>query len=75
MTSESAAPTTLRDYLETSDMTAGALAELIPCSRSYISRIASGGASPGYKMACRIEAVTYGVVKKQLWFPDREEVT
>lgn len=65
---------TLKEFLDSSDITDQELAELIPCSRSYITRIANGSASPGYKMAARIQEVTHGMVSKAIWFPEKEEI-
>lgn len=65
---------TLREYLDASDLTDGELAELVPCTRSYITNLANGKQTPSYRMAMRLEVVTHGMVSHKNWFPDREEI-
>lgn len=46
------------------------LASEIPCSTPYPSMLAAGKAHPSYKMACRIEQVTGGMVPRTNWYPE-----
>jgi len=60
---------TLKEYIEASNLTYEAFAQLIPCSSTYPWMIAHGRANPGFRMACRIEAVTGGIVSRTNWYP------
>lgn len=63
----------LEKYLQTHGLTRAEFAAQIPCSEAYISMIARGKASPGWKMAKRIQAVTMGMVKTSIWFKTDED--
>lgn len=62
---------TLEEWRLISGLTYADIAELIPCSKTYPGMIARGKVTPGFKMACRIEEVTQGLVPRTNWFPDR----
>jgi hypothetical protein len=59
----------LRQWLELRGMAASAFSALVPCSISLPGQWIRGVATPSYRMACRIEQVTDGVVPRTLWFP------
>jgi plasmid maintenance system antidote protein VapI len=58
---------TLAEYIETMGLTQAAFAQKVPCSEAYISMIIKGK-RPGWKMACRIENVTGGLVPLSNWY-------
>lgn len=64
---------TFEQWIKASNLTYEAVARLIPCSSSYPHMLATGKASPSFRMACRIEAVTNGLVPRTNWFPVEEK--
>lgn len=60
----------LKDYIQSGQATYSGLAREIPCSQPHIWDIANGKANPSFKMACRIENVTSGIVPRTLWYPN-----
>lgn len=60
---------TLKDYIEQSNLSYEGFAQLVPCSPTYPWMIANGKANPGFRMACRIEALTGGQVPATNWYP------
>ena len=59
----------LGEYLEATGITKTDFAALIPCAYSFPGMLINGKARPSFKMACRIEQVTGGVVSRDLWYP------
>lgn len=59
----------LKQWLELAGMSASAFSRLIPCSVSLPGQWARGDATPSYRMACRVEQITDGMVPRTLWFP------
>lgn len=64
---------TIKEYIEWmnkkgEDINFSTIAEKIPCSPTYISKIANGKVNPGYRMAARIEQITDGMVTKANWY-------
>ena len=64
---------TLKEYIDASNLSYEGFAQLVPCSPTYPWMIANGKANPGFKMACRIEALTGGVVPRTNWYPDAQD--
>ena len=60
----------LEEWRVMSGLTFADIAELIPCSKPYPGMIARGKVRPGFKMACRIEEITNGLVPRTNWFPE-----
>ncbi len=60
---------TLEEYLTSSEMTKSDFAKMVPCSYSLPGMWIKGKANPSYKMACRIENVTKGLVPRTNWYP------
>lgn len=60
---------TLQEWLDASDLTYSALARLIPCSTAYPRMMAQGLSRPSYEMARRIEEISGGAVRRELWYP------
>jgi transcriptional regulator with XRE-family HTH domain len=61
---------TLREYLQSHGLTSEAFAKLVPCSDSYPWMLANGKATPGWRMAKRIERITGGAVPASNWFKE-----
>ena len=61
----------LDDWARYTGLTYTDIAKLIPCSQPYPGMIASGRAKPSWKMACRIEEISNGLVPRTNWFEDR----
>lgn len=59
----------LKEWLELSGTSASAFSRLIPCSVSLPGQWVRGDANPSYRMSCRIEQITDGMVPRTLWYP------
>lgn len=60
---------TLKEYIQQNPKENNrTIAKRIPCARQYIGMIANGKKRPSYKMACIIEKITDGKVKKSNWY-------
>ncbi len=59
----------LKQWLELAGMSASAFSRLMACSVSLPGQWIRGDATPSYRMACRIEQMTDGMVPRTLWFP------
>lgn len=56
-------------WLEATGMSASAFARQVPCSVNYPGMWSRGVARPSYRMARRIEELTYGLVPTTNWYP------
>jgi hypothetical protein len=54
-------------------MSYSAFSREVPCSISYPRLLAQGLARPSYEMASRIEELTHGMVKRELWYPPSKD--
>ena len=61
---------TLDEWRSVSGLTWSDIAELICCSKPYPGMISKGKAHPSFKMACRIEEISNGLVPRTNWYPD-----
>jgi hypothetical protein len=61
-----------QEWLEATGTSASAFSRQVPCSTNYPGMWARGAARPSYRMACRIEELTYGLVPHTNWFPAPE---
>ncbi len=66
---------TLKEWIEASNLSYEEVSRLIPCSATYPWMLAHGKARPGWKMAKRIEAVTFGAVPTTNWFNSDSEAS
>lgn len=58
-----------KEWIAATGMSYSAFARMVPCSPNYPSMWATGSAKPGYRMACRIEELTAGLVPYTVWYP------
>jgi hypothetical protein len=63
---------TFDEWRRASNLTYSDVARLVPCSISYPRMWAHGLARPSYEMACRIEEVSEGLVRRTQWYPSGE---
>ncbi len=61
---------TLSEWKDISGLTWSEIAQLVPCSKPYPSMVDRGKAHPSFKMACRFEEISNGLVKRTAWYPD-----
>ena len=60
---------TLAEWVKTHGFAYTEVAKLIGCSPPYPGMIARDKVRPSYRMACRIEEVTAGMVPRTNWYP------
>jgi len=59
----------IREWCHISGMTLTEFSKMVPCSQPYPGMIDSGRVKPGFKMACRIEEITAGLIPRTTWYP------
>lgn len=64
---------TLQEWLDLTQTSYSAFSRQVPCSISYPRKLATGASWPSYRMACRIERLTDGVVPRTMWYPPEDE--
>lgn len=67
--SEGSLGLSLQEWLDATETSYSAFSRMVPCSVGYPRQLALGLATPSYKLACRIEQVTGGMVPRSRWYP------